>query len=134
DVAYGREYLDLVKGFLALDGADRGYVLTLAAAKYIAVAMAYDDVYRVADLKTRASRFERVRKEVGVGADQLIYTTEFMHPRMDEVAGSLPKALGRFIEARPRLFARLDMIVNRGRRVRTGTIGWFLMLYILGGL
>lgn len=134
DVAYGREYLDLVKGILALDRADRGYALTQAAAKYIAVAMAYDDVYRVADLKTRASRFERVRKEVGVAPDQLIYTTEFMHPRMDEVAGSLPKALGRFIESRPRLFARLDKLVNRGRRVRTGTIRWFLMLYILGGL
>jgi len=134
DAAYGREYLDLVKGILALDRADRGHALTAAAAKYIAVAMAYDDVYRVADLKTRASRFERVRKEVGVTPDQLIYTTEFMHPRMDEVAGSLPKALGRFIEVRPGLFKALDRIVNRGRRVRTGTIRWFLMLYVLGGL
>ncbi len=60
--------------------------------------------------------------------------TEFMHPRMDEVAGSLPRALGRFIETRPRLFARLDKIVNRGRRVRTSTIGWFLMLYMLAGM
>jgi indolepyruvate ferredoxin oxidoreductase beta subunit len=134
DIAYGREYLDLVKGILAVDRADRGHALTQAAAKYIAVTMAYDDVYRVADLKTRASRFARVRKEVGVAPDQLIYTTEFMHPRMDEVAGSLPKALGRFIEARPGLFKALDRIVNRGRRVRTGTIRWFLMLYILGGL
>ena len=134
DVAYGREYLDLVRDIKASDRADRGYALTQAAAKYIAVAMAYDDVYRVADLKTRASRFERVRKEVGVAPDQLIYTTEFMHPRMDEVAGSLPKALGRFIEERPSLFKTLDRVVNRGRRVRTGTIRWFLMLYILGGL
>ena len=134
DIAYGCEYLDLVKDILALDRADRGHALTQAAAKYVAVAMAYDDVYRVADLKTRASRFERVRKEVGVAPGQLIYTTEFMHPRMDEVAGSLPAALGRFIEARPRLFARLDKIVNRGRRVRTGTIRWFLMLYVLAGL
>jgi indolepyruvate ferredoxin oxidoreductase beta subunit len=60
--------------------------------------------------------------------------TEFMHPRMDEVAGSLPVWLGRIIESRPGLFMALDRIVNRGRRVRTGTIGWFMVLYVLGGL
>ena len=64
DVRYAREYLDLVAGFLRLErGGDPA--LTRAAAKHIAVAMAYDDVIRVADLKTRASRFERVRSEVG---------------------------------------------------------------------
>ena len=36
------------------------------APKYLAVAMAYDDVIRVADLKTRASRYDRVVGEVGV--------------------------------------------------------------------
>ena len=34
-------------------GATKAYALTEAAAKYVAVAMAYDDVIRVADLKTR---------------------------------------------------------------------------------
>ena len=138
DVDYGANYLDLLAGMLALDkphdGATCNYELTRTAAKYIAVAMAYDDVYRVADLKTRGSRFERVRTEVAATADQLVYTTEFMHPRMDEVTGSLPAALGRFIEDRPTLFRRLDTVVNRGRRVKTGAILWFLALYILAGL
>ncbi|MEX2318831.1 MAG: indolepyruvate oxidoreductase subunit beta family protein, partial [Bauldia sp.] len=69
DVAYGHLYLDRVAGLAALDralgGADRGHVLTVEAAKYLAKAMAYDDVIRVADLKTRSSRFARVVKEVG---------------------------------------------------------------------
>jgi indolepyruvate ferredoxin oxidoreductase beta subunit len=138
DVEYGRTYLSLLASMLAVDkphdGAARNYALTRTAAKYIAVAMAYDDVYRVADLKTRGSRFERVRTEVAASADQLVYTTEFMHPRMDEVTGSLPAALGRFIENRPTLFRLLDTIVNRGRRVKTGAIRWFLALYILAGL
>ena len=138
DVAYGREYLDLLAGILALDEANggeaRGYVLTRTAAKYIATAMAYDDVFRVADLKTRRSRFERVRKEIAARPDQLVYTTEYMHPRMEEVCGSLPASLGRYIEKRPGLFKALDRIVNRGRRVQTGTIRWFLPLYILGGM
>jgi indolepyruvate ferredoxin oxidoreductase beta subunit len=134
DPAYGEQYLGLVAEFAALDDPSKGYALGRAAAKYIAVAMTYDDVYRVADLKTRASRFARLRDEIGVRADQIVYTTEFMHPRMDEVVGSLPARLGRFIESRQRLFQRLDRIVNRGRRVKTTSIGWFLSLYLLAGL
>lgn len=133
DVAYGGEYLDLVasvKPFVRNGDA----ALLDAAAKYIATAMAYDDVIRVADLKTRATRFARVRKEVAVGDEQLVYTTEYMHPRMDEVAGTLPAGLGQWIEARPRLFRALDRLVNKGRRVQTGTIRWFLPLYVLGGM
>ena len=100
DVRYAREYLDLVAGFQRLErGGDPA--LTRAAAKYIAVAMAYDDVIRVADLKTRASRFERVRSEVLANPDQLVYTTEFMHPRMEEVLGTLPAALGQWLESKP---------------------------------
>jgi indolepyruvate ferredoxin oxidoreductase beta subunit len=134
DVAYGKDYLDLLADILALDKEARGFALTRTAAKYIATAMAYDDVFRVADLKTRGSRFERVRKEIAAAPDQLVYTTEYMHPRMEEVCGSLPAGLGRFIESRPGLFKALDRIVNRGRRVQTGTIRWFLPLYVLGGM
>lgn len=134
DIAYGREYLALLGDILKLDNPAKDYALTRAAAKYLAGAMAYDDVYRVADLKTRASRFARLRAEIGLEPDQIVHTTEFMHPRMDEVTGSLPAALGRFIENRPRLFRRMDRIVNRGRRVKTTTIRWFLMLYVLGGM
>jgi indolepyruvate ferredoxin oxidoreductase beta subunit len=133
DVLYAREYLDLVADFLRLErGGDPA--LTRAAAKHIAVAMAYDDVIRVADLKTRASRFERVRNEVFAKSDQLVYTTEFMHPRMEEVLGTLPASFGLWLEGKPGLCKALDRVVNRGRRVQTGTIRWFLPLYILGGL
>jgi len=133
DVAYGQEYLNLVAGFLAFERGGEP-ALSLAAAKYIAVAMTYDDVIRVADLKTRASRFARVCAEVSAGRGQLVYTTEYMHPRMEEVAGSLPRGLGLWLEAKPRLWRLLDRVVNRGRRVRTGTIRWFLLLYAVGGL
>ncbi|MBX6329426.1 MAG: indolepyruvate oxidoreductase subunit beta family protein [Pseudolabrys sp.] len=138
DVDYGRDYLDLLAGLLALDrsigGEARGFALTRTAAKYVALAMAYDDVYRVAELKTRGSRFSRVRREVAAAPDQLLDITDYMHPRMDEIAGSLPAPLGRFIARRPRLFRALDRLVNRGRRVRTSRLGGFLLLYALAGL
>lgn len=138
DPAYADEYLTRLAALLAWDerhgGADKGHAFTLQAAKYVANAMAYDDVIRVADLKTRASRAARVRREVGVGADQILYTTEYMHPRMEELCGTLPARWGAWIEGRPWLFRQLDHLVNRGRRVRTGTLFWFLALYMVAGL
>ncbi|WP_372423626.1 indolepyruvate oxidoreductase subunit beta family protein [Salinarimonas chemoclinalis] len=137
DLAYGGAYLDRMRELLAADRAAGGdakvYAFTAACAKYLAVAMAYDDVIRVADLKTRASRWDRVVGEVGVKADEILYTTEFMHPRMEEVIGTMPAGMGRWFEARPGLVARLDRFVSRGRRVRTGTIRWYLALYVVAG-
>ena len=133
DVRYGAEYMDRLEGIAALDDAAQGHELSLEAAKYIANAMAYDDVIRVADLKTRAARFARIRAEMGAG-DRPVALTEFMHPRAEEIAGLLPAGIGARIEASPKWMARLDRWFNRGRRVRTHRPGSFLMLYVLGGL
>jgi len=138
DPAYADEYLTLLARLhaedLARGGAAKEHAFTVAAAKYVAVAMAYDDPIRVADLKIRSRRFERVRREVGAGPDQIVTTTEYMHPRMEEVCGTLPRAVGAWIEARPALVSRLDRLVSRGRRVRTGTVFWFLGLHAVSGL
>jgi indolepyruvate ferredoxin oxidoreductase beta subunit len=135
DPAYAGEYLDRLATIYDLDrahgGAGKAYALTAAAAKYVAVAMSYDDVIRVAELKTRTERFARVKRENYVGEDQIVYTTEYMHPRLVEVAGTMPAPLGRFLEAYPALF---DWAFQKGRRVRTGTVSWFLMLYALSAL
>jgi indolepyruvate ferredoxin oxidoreductase, beta subunit len=135
DPAYANAYLDRVTKLYELDGAHGGaakaYALTAAAAKYVAVAMAYDDVIRVADLKTRPSRYDRVQRDNAVGEGQIVYTTEYMHPRLEEVAGTLPAPLGRWLEAHPVVFGWL---FRKGRRVRSGTIRWFLMLYGLAAL
>ncbi|WP_377291808.1 indolepyruvate oxidoreductase subunit beta family protein [Rhizobium sp. SG2393] len=138
DPAYADDYLTRVKALHEADrahgGAEKDFAFTVQAAKYVAIAMAYDDVIRVADLKTRGTRFERVKKEVGVKAGQLLYTTEYMHPRMEEVCGTLPKALGQWIEASPRLFAFLNRRIDKGRRVRTNTLFWFAGLYTVSAL
>ncbi|HXT09243.1 MAG TPA: indolepyruvate oxidoreductase subunit beta family protein [Roseiarcus sp.] len=132
DPAYGLEYLDRVGMLFDLDrshgGEAKGFAFTCAAAKYVAVAMAYDDVARVADLKIRESRQSRVRGEVGASADAIVMTTEYFHPRADELCGALPKRWGEWIENRPAAFKTLDRIVNRGRRVRVNTISGYLML------
>ncbi len=57
-----------------------------------------------------------------------------MHPRIEELAGALPKSLGLRIENSPALRWLLSPFVNRPRRVQTGTIRWFVPLYLIGGL
>ena len=104
------------------------------AAKHLAVAMAYDDVIGVADLKTRSRRLTRVREEVLAEPDQLVYTTEYMHPRAQEIVGLLPARVGSWIEQRPTLVAGVDRVFNKGRRVQTGSIRWFVALYLVSSL
>jgi indolepyruvate ferredoxin oxidoreductase beta subunit len=138
DVAYGDEYVDRLQKLAALDGAHGGaaknFAFTAEAAKRLAVAMAYDDVIRVADIKLRPSRFARLREEAGAAPDQLVYATEYLHPRGEEICGMLPASLGAFIEARPFLFRMLDRLVNRGRRVPVARISGFLQLYCVAAL
>ncbi|HMN74197.1 MAG TPA: indolepyruvate oxidoreductase subunit beta family protein [Rhodoblastus sp.] len=138
DAAYGEEYLDLLGRLRDADeaagGAAHGYAFTVAAAKYLANAMAYDDVIRVADLKTRASRRARVEREIGLKAGQVLQTTEYFHPRAEELIGMAPKGWADWINARPGLRDWLDRRVNKGRRIRTYSAFGFATLYVLAGL
>ena len=129
DPAYGKEYLDRLERAVAVDGG--AYAFSSAAAKYIANAMAYDDVIRVADLKTRRARFDRVRREMGLDTGDVAHITEFMRPRVDELCSVMPAWLGAWIEARPSLARWIDRRINKGRRVRTDGVLWFGMLYLL---
>ena len=86
---------------------------------------------RVADLKTRRTRFDRVRREMGLGTGDVAHITEFMRPRVEELCSVTPAWLGAWIEARPRLARWIDRRINRGRRVRTDGVLWFGALYLL---
>lgn len=138
DLRYGAEYLSEVERVHHLDmdigGAAHDFALTREAAKYVANAMAYDDVIRVADLKTRAARRRRIAAEIAVRDDQLFATTEYMHPRLEEVAGMAPAGLADWLARRPRLSAWLARRIGKGRRVRTYSPGWFLALYTVAGM
>ncbi|QBF30503.1 indolepyruvate oxidoreductase subunit beta family protein [Thalassococcus sp. S3] len=130
DIAYGTEYLDHVQTFADHDTVE-AKKLTINAAKYVANAMCYDDLPRVADLKVRQSRDVRLRGEQQIKADEIAHVTEYFHPRAAEVCGTLPARLGAAIEARPKLFKLLDRLINKGRRIRTDTIRGFGMLWLV---
>ena len=121
------------QGDRAADGAEEEWALSTAVARGLALWMTFEDTIRVADLKTRAGRFARVRAEVRAAPAQLFGITEFMKPRVAEIAGTLPAAVGAWVLASPRASRWLGRLTG-GRRIRTNTVAGFLLLYALGGL
>jgi indolepyruvate ferredoxin oxidoreductase beta subunit len=136
DPAYAALFLDRIERIAALEARSRGDVragaLLEATARSLALWMSFEDTIRVADLKTRASRFVRVRNEVRADAGQLFGITEFMKPRVEEIAGTLPAGLGSWLLGSPRARRWLRRWTG-GRQIRTGTVGGFLTLHALGG-
>ena len=73
--------------------------LAAEVARHLALWMAYEDIIRVADLKTRASRFERVRKEVGAKSGEPVVVIDYLKPGIEEFASVLPHFLGKRLVA-----------------------------------
>ncbi|MEY4294342.1 MAG: hypothetical protein RLY82_30, partial [Pseudomonadota bacterium] len=62
-------------------------------ARWLALWMAFDDIIRVADLKSRTSRFERVKGEVKATDDDIVRIYDHFKPGVPEFAGLLPSSL-----------------------------------------
>lgn len=137
DPEYAELYLDRIERVAALESrlfADAGsHALLTATARSLALWMTFEDTIRVADLKTRASRFSRVQAEIRAEPDQLFGITEFMKPRVVEIAGTLPAGIGRWVLSSPKIAGWLQRH-TAGRRIKTRTLSGFLLLYSLGGM
>jgi indolepyruvate ferredoxin oxidoreductase, beta subunit len=135
DAAYASLYLDRLEPVMKLDrdqgGAATGYKLTNELGRFLALWMCYEDVIRVADLKSRKSRFERVRKEVMAKPDEPVHVTEYLKPGVEEVAAILPPGLGHKLEAWGK---KKGSGFNRGMYVTTTSVYGFLMLRALAVL
>lgn len=140
DPAYAALYLDRLERVAAVDahsrdgsGGGSDWAVTEAVARSLALWMTFEDTIRVADLKTRSARFARVREDIRAEAGQLFGLTEFMKPRVAEIAGTLPAAIGAWVLRSPRVSRWLGRWTG-GKQIRTGTVSGFLLLYALGGL
>ena len=132
DLAYAELYLDRLAAIAALPGAE-GRLLD-ETARHLALWMSYEDTIRVAALKTRGSRFERVRGEVRAGSEQVLAIDEYLHPGVREIAETLPAAIGRRVEAAGWLRSVVERFTRKGRIVTTSSLGGFLALYAVAGM
>jgi indolepyruvate ferredoxin oxidoreductase, beta subunit len=125
---YAKLYLARLAPIASLDTDGR---LIAETARQLALGMAYEDTIRVAELKIRPSRFERVREEVRVADNQILDIAEFMHPRTQEIADTLPASLGRFILNTGWVRSLADRMTRKGRVVKTSSLRGFLLLYMV---
>ena len=74
----------------------------------------------------------RIEVEIAEGA--AYFVTEYLHPRAEEIAATLPAALGAWVMGRSWALGLIGRLAGKGRRIRSDRIGGFLLLYLLAGL
>ena len=116
DVAYGRLYLERLAPIRDLE-EDAPPELLRETGRQLALWMAYEDVIRVAQLKTRRGRHARVRGEVRAKPGEPVRVAEYFAPGADEIAAILPAWLGRALLAwggnwRMHLRLRSDTVIG----------------------
>ncbi len=103
DARYAALYLDRLDRFRDMDEG-----LLAAVARHLAVRMSYEDIIRVAALKTRPERFARIRGETQADPGDLVRVTEFFKPGVAEVCDILPAGMARRRLAKAERNGRLD--------------------------
>ncbi len=140
DAAYGELYRQRVERLrtaeqLADPQGLHGAELAREGARFLALWMAFDDVIRVADLKSRAGRFARVRAEAGAKPGEVLRIADHFKPGVTELAGLLPPATGQRLlawEGRRRGAGKAPL--GLALKLRADSISGFLALRLLAGL
>jgi indolepyruvate ferredoxin oxidoreductase beta subunit len=125
---YAALYRGRLKPFLA---GDRTLAATVA--RHLATWMSYEDIIRVADLKTRASRFARVRREVGAKENEPVVVIDYLKPGVEEFASVLPHFLGKRLVSWAERRGKLDAY-NVGMHIKTSGIFGYLVVRSLAWL
>ena len=140
DGAYADLYVAYLQRILAaetrVDGsATHDFALTRETARFLALWMAFDDIVRVADLKVRASRFARVRHEVGANDGDIVRIVDHFKPGIPEFAALLPERTGKRLAAWDRRRQHTGKpALAMALHLRTDTVMGFLALRALAGL
>jgi len=137
DEAYGELYLERMRALSAaaashVDDPRVDHALG-EAARRLALWMAYEDIPRVADLKTRRDRFARIGREASVQTGQVLRVYEYLKPGLAEIADMMPGAVGRWMMRRAEAGKRLPF-VGKGKTLATTTVSGFYTLRLLARL
>jgi len=125
---YAALYEERMKPFLGGDAK-----LAAEVARQLALWMAYEDIIRVADLKTRASRFARVRREVGAKEHEPVVVIDYLKPGIEEFASVLPNFLGKRLISWAERRGKLDAY-NVGMHIKTSSLFGYLLVRSLAWL
>lgn len=102
-------------------------------ARHLALWMSFEDIIRVADLKTRAGRFARVRKDARAGDHEPVVIIDYLKPGVEEFASLLPPGLGRRLLHWAESNGKLNAY-NFGMHIKTSSVLGFLLVRSLAWL
>jgi indolepyruvate ferredoxin oxidoreductase beta subunit len=130
DLAYTDLFLNRIDAIQTLaerlsSSSSQRLALLRETARFLALWMMFDDVVRVADLKTRASRFARVRREVAARPGDVVQMADYFKPRPEEMLGVLPPRIAAFIRRR---FRTAGPTSGFALALRTDSVSGFLAL------
>lgn len=133
---WAHKYLEMLSVFVKKEEQQPHHFFELSyhMARYLAIAMSYDDLIFVADQKTRTERFKEMYNQVDAKENDLVHTLDYLHPSWDEVTGFMPKSIGRKMEKSKRLNSFFNTYLDKDRRMYSTNFVGFIMLYILGGM
>ncbi|HLG72447.1 MAG TPA: indolepyruvate oxidoreductase subunit beta family protein [Chloroflexota bacterium] len=134
NVRYARTYLEMVEEMWHQEQVPQDPQLTLTYARNLATLMTYEDGARVAQLKIRQERFDRIKAERGLGDGQLYVLRDYLKPDAYEIYGLFPASLvdlllplGRKLFGRHERYLELTAKTNSFWGILTF---WFLTLFI----
>ncbi|MGE0797331.1 MAG: indolepyruvate oxidoreductase subunit beta family protein [Lautropia sp.] len=139
DAAYASQYLARLAALVAaagaageMPGSTAGAALD-EAARQLALWMCYEDIVRVADLKSRPARAQRVRGEAEAGGGDVVRIVEYLKPGIDELAAMLPRRAGVWLltQAARRPWLRK---LQFGLHLRSSSVWGHLLLRMLARL
>ncbi len=134
DIAYAEGYLDRLSAVLNAENMAGGDGdVTAEAGRQLALRMSYEDVIRVAQLKSAGDRMDRIREEVGAKEGEPIVVVDYLKPGIDELCSVLPAGLGRWLMSLAERQGWRDRS-NFGLHLKSTTVTGYLRLRLLAGL
>jgi len=136
DIAYAEKYVERVERIVRAERAGGGASPSEVAretARFLALWMCYDDVIRVASLKSRASRFARIRNEVRASDADVVRVYDYFKPGALEIAAVLPRRLGQWLE-RATLARAPSRRAGKGITLQSSSVSGALALRMAAGL
>jgi indolepyruvate ferredoxin oxidoreductase beta subunit len=136
NISYAKLYLERLQFLLPTssnNSTELNNELLPETARYLALRMSFDDLIKVAYLKTRRTRFERVYKEASVEPGSVVIITEYFKPGLEEFCGFLAPSIA---EPIIRWAKRREILekFNFGLHLKTSSISGFSLLWLVSKL
>jgi indolepyruvate ferredoxin oxidoreductase beta subunit len=134
DRDYAKLYLDRLTRVNAVERSLGGSgEIVRDTARQLAVRMSYEDVIRVAQLKSDPARFKRIEAEIGSTQEQPVIVVDYFKPGFEELCSILPPGLARRILG---LARRRGWMENGylGMEVRSTSVWGYARLRLLAAL